>query len=82
VDHPAAGDVDEMEEEEGEDVENAAQVEEGERILENEDDDAALRRQEEERRRRQNEQRAEEQLAVNFDQVLQEVDIDVDAQGR
>jgi len=69
-------DVDELEEEA--DMENAAQAEEGERILENEDDEAAFRRHEEERRRRQNEQRAEEQLAVNFDNMLQ----DVDAQGR
>jgi len=68
--------------EEEEDMENAAQAEAAERILENQDDEAAVRRQEEERRRRQNEQRAEEQLAVNFDHVLHNDAVDVDAQGR
>ena len=66
--------------EEEEDVENAARAEEGERIMEDEDEEAALRRLEEERRRRQNAQRAEEQLAVNFDNVL-EAAANVDAQG-
>ena len=64
-----------------EEIENAARAEEGERILEDGlDDEAALRRLEEQRRRRQNAQRAEEQLAVNFDIAL-EAAADVDARG-
>ena len=66
---------------EEEDVENEARAEEGERILENEDEEAAFRRHQEERRRQQNAQRAEEQLAVNFDDVLNAA-ADVDAEGR
>ena len=67
--------------EEDEDVENAARVEEGERIMEDEEDpEVAFRQLEEQRRRRQNAQRAEEQLAVNFDAVL-EAAADVAGQG-
>ena len=54
-------------------VENAATVEERERIMKEEDEDPelAFRQLEEQRRRQQNARKAEEQLAVNFDQVLE-----------
>ena len=58
-------------EDQDEEEENAARAEEGERIIEDEDEEAAFRRQEEQRRRQQNARRAEEQLAVNFDNVLE-----------
>jgi len=71
-----------MEEEDGEDMENAAQAEEGERRLEDEDEEAAFRRQQEEIRRQRNERRADEQLAINFDEILVDGMADVDVQGR
>ena len=63
-------------------MENAAQAEEGERRLEDEDEEAAFRRQQEEIRRQRNERRADEQLAINFDEILVDGMADVDVEGR